>query len=77
LHGCDHPADPDENPLTDREQWLLEVIREEFREHDEQINDLRRQVKQLRQSSNAEFASKIEQLLEGFCFKLDGTTLMN
>ena len=68
-----HAGEPEDNPLTVREQWLLEVVGQEFGERDEQIEHLKREVAQLRHTSNAEFATKIERLLEGFCGKLDAT----
>ena len=70
-----HAGEPEDNPLTVREQWLLEVVGQEFGERDEKIEDLKREVAQLRQASSAEFASKIERLFAGFCGKLDATVV--
>jgi hypothetical protein len=70
-----HLNPPDDVLLTDRERALLEAIAEEFCERDETIQDLKREVAELRRLSDAQLRSKIEPLFQDFYRKLDATTV--
>jgi hypothetical protein len=65
------PSEGWSNVLAAREEALMEYIGEELHRRDDQINDLKCQVAQLQQASNAEFLTKIQQSMEDFYRKFD------